>query len=133
MTVDARGAARAWVDAWTRGWPARDVDVIAARYRPDAPYRSHPFREPTTALAYLTWAFEEQAGLRFRFGEPVVDEAARRAVVEYWAVITTPDGRDVSVAGTSVLRFDTDGLVEEHRDYWAEREGSVEVPPGFGA
>ena len=131
--MDARGAARAWVDAWTRGWPARDVHVIAARYRPHALYLSHPFREPTTALGYLTWAFEEQAGLRFRFGEPVVDEAARRAVVEYWAVITTHDARDVSVAGTSVLRFDADGLVEEHRDYWTEREGSVKAPPGFGA
>jgi ketosteroid isomerase-like protein len=131
--VDARAAARAWVDAWTEGWPARDVEVIAARYRPDAPYRSHPFREPTTARAYLTWAFEEQAGLRFRFGEPVVDEASRRAVVEYWATISTPDGRQVSVSGTSVLRFDVDGLVEEHRDYWAEREGSIEAPPGFGA
>lgn len=133
MIVDAREAARAWVDAWSRGWPAKDVDAIAARYQPDAPYRSHPFREQTTARGYLMWAFEEQAGLRFRFGDPVVDGSTGRAVVEYWAVITTHDGRDVSVAGASVLRFDADGLVEEHRDYWAEQVGSVEAPPDFGA
>jgi hypothetical protein len=109
-----------------------DVEAIAARYRPDAPYRSHPFREATTARAYLTWAFEEQVDLRSWFGHPVVDEAAGRAVVEYWGIISTRSGQDVSVAGTSVLRFDDDGLVAEHRDYWSEQPGAVEPPPGFG-
>ena len=130
--METRAAADAWVEAWTRGWPATDVDAIAARYRPDAPYRSHPFREPTTARDYLTWAFAEQAGLRSWFGHPVVDEMTHRAVIEYWCVITTRDGQDVSVAGTSVLRFDEDGLVVEHRDYWCEQPGAVEPPPGFG-
>ena len=131
--MNARDAARAWVEAWTRGWPARDPGAIAERYRADAPYRSHPFREPTSALGYTTWAFEDQSGVRFAFGAPVVDESTHRAVVEYWAVITTADGRDETVAGTSVLRFDAEGLVEDHRDYWVVHEGALEPPAGFGA
>jgi hypothetical protein len=130
VSVDAGTAARAWVEAWTKGWPAKDAGLIASRYLPDAQYRSHPFREPTTALAYTSWAFEDQRELRFWFGEPVV--GAGRAVVEYWAIITGADGRHVTIAGTSVLRFTPDGLVEDHRDYWAEREGAVEPPTGFG-
>jgi hypothetical protein len=50
------------------------------------------------------------------FGEPLV--AGDRAAVEYRAVFTA-GGRRQEVRGVSVLRFDGDGLVAEHRDYWA--------------
>ncbi|MDX6510529.1 MAG: hypothetical protein QOE36_33 [Gaiellaceae bacterium] len=128
--MDAPAAARAWVDAWTRGWPARDVDAIAVRYADGAPYFSHPFREPTTARAYLEFVFGPQADVEFRFGEPVVD--GNRAAVEYWCVITDVDGSVESIAGSSFLRFDEDGLVVEHRDYWTGAEGRDAAPPGFG-
>jgi len=35
------------------------------------------------------------------------------------ATITTTDGKTVSLSGVTILRFDQDGLVREHRDYWA--------------
>lgn len=128
--TDVETAVGAWIEAWARGWPAKDVEVIASRYVDGPVYRSHPFREPVTARDYLSWAFGEQVDLRFWYGEPVTGQ--NRAVVEYWAVIRTTDGRDVTIAGTSVLRFDADGLVEEHRDYWAEKDGALEPPDGFG-
>jgi hypothetical protein len=42
------------------------------------------------------------------------------------------EGRDVTLAGTSVLRFDDDGLVLEQRDTWNVRDGRAEPPDGWG-
>jgi SnoaL-like domain len=128
--VDAAAAARAWIDAWQRGWPAKDAELIAARYDPSASYRSHPFRDPTTALDYIRWAFGEEDLVRCWFGEPVTQDD--RAAVEYWAILRGADGSETTVAGTAVLQFDSDGLVRTHRDYWAERGGAAEPPTGWG-
>jgi nuclear transport factor 2 (NTF2) superfamily protein len=128
--MDTHAAARAWIDAWQEGWPTQDVDRIASRYEPDAPYRSHPFRDVSTAREYVTQAFTEEELVRCWFGDPVVD--GDRAAVEYWAILRSPDGKDVTIAGSAHLRFDRDGLVAEHRDYWVQRDGSVEPPSGWG-
>jgi hypothetical protein len=128
--VDTATAVKAWIDAWDRGWPAKDVELIAARYAPEASYLSHPFRDLTTALAYLRWAFGEEDLVRCRFGEPVVERV--RAAVEYWAVLRRQDGSEITIAGTAVLRIGPDGLVQDHRDYWTQQEGAVDPPFGWG-
>jgi hypothetical protein len=74
----------------------------------------------------VRWAFEDQESAECRFGEPVVDGA--RAAVDWWGVIRAPDGTVQSLAGTSLLRFDDDGLVVEQRDAWAEQEGHHDLP-----
>jgi hypothetical protein len=89
-----------------------------------------PFREPTTAIEYVRRAFGEEDLVRCWFGEPVGQRD--RAAVEYWAILRKPDGSDITIAGTTALRFDEEGLVVEHRDYWAERHGIVEPPAGWG-
>jgi hypothetical protein len=38
------------------------------------------------------------------------------------------EGREHTLAGTTLLRFDADGLVVEHRDYWALEDGRRERP-----
>jgi hypothetical protein len=128
--VEAQTAARAWIAAWQEGWPAENADVIAARYRSDAPYRSHPFREVSTARAYIEQAFTEEDLVRCWFGEPVVE--GDRAAIEYWAILRSPDGTDITIAGSAHLRFDDDGLVAEHRDYWNQRDGAAEPPVDWG-
>jgi hypothetical protein len=128
--MDAMDAARACVEAWKLGWPAADAEPIASRYAAGAPYRSHPFREPTAALEYVRWAFGEEDLVRCWFGEPVAGDD--RAAVEYWAILRRPDGSDVTIAGVATLRFGPDGLVTNHRDYWNEREGAREPPPDWG-
>jgi nuclear transport factor 2 (NTF2) superfamily protein len=128
--MDTDAAVRAWIHAWQAAWPVEDVELIAARYRPDALYRSHPFREPSTAREYVTQAFAEEKLIRCWFGEPMIQDD--RAAVEYWAVLRSPDGGDVTIAGHSHLRFDEDGLVAEHRDYWVQRDGVHEPPIGWG-
>jgi hypothetical protein len=55
-----------------------------------------------------------------------------RAAIEYRAILRSPDGADITIAGHSYLRFDEDGLVAEHRDYWTQRHGSIEPPHGWG-
>ena len=70
---------------------------------------------------YAQWAFADEEGEpELWFGEPVVD--GDRAVVEYRAVLKL-EGGEMTLVGVSVLRFDSAGLVAEHRDYWAIEEG----------
>ena len=128
--MDAAAAARAWIDAWQRGWPAEDVETIASRYADDAVYSSHPFRRPETARSYLERAFGEEALVEAWFGEPVV--AGDRAAAEYWAVLRPPDGGEITIAGASFLHFDADGLVTDHRDCWVQVDGRREPPAGWG-
>ena len=60
-----------------------------------------------------------------RFGEPIV--AGERAAVDWWAEITSRDGSVETLAGTSLLRFHSDGLVAEQRDVWASTPGRHEL------
>jgi len=92
-------------------------------------FRSQPFRELEEPAAYAAWAFADEAAADVRFGKPLV--AGDRAVVEYWAVSRSGDGREETIAGVSVLRFGADGLVVEQRDYWNTVAGRREPPPGW--
>ena len=99
---------------------------IAGLYAPDAILYSHPFRPLQGPAEYVTWAFADQQAAECRFGEPVVDGA--RAAVDWWAVVTSTDGSVQSLAGTSLLRFDAEGLVVEQRDAWDGADGRVDLP-----
>jgi hypothetical protein len=125
--VSAADAAGNWVDTWSRAWPEADIDAIAALYAPDAVFYSHPFRERQAPREYLAWAFGDEDAVECRFGAPVV--AGSRAAVDWWAVLESKkDGSLVTIAGTSLLRFDAAGLVVEQRDAWGEEKGRRELP-----
>ena len=123
---------RAWVAAWSAGWARHDAEAIAARYAPDCTFRSHPFRPVVEgrdrAGAWVREAFAEERSARFVFGDPIVSSDGR-AAVEYRAVITVTDGTESTLAGTTVLRFDDNGLVVDHRDYWAIIDGDSGLAP----
>ena len=123
---DAAAAARRWAEVWERGWPAADVEAIAALYASDALFLSQPFRPHRPPRDYVLWAFGEQSAAVCRFGAPVVE--GDRAAVDWWAVVTDRDGADETLAGTSLLRFDAAGLVVEQRDVWAAEPGRRDVP-----
>jgi ketosteroid isomerase-like protein len=114
------------VTVWTRAWPTADVGAIAELYAPDAVFHSHPFRDRQEPAAYVAWAFEDQAAAECRFGEALVD--GDRAAVAWWAVVTSKSGSLQSLAGTSLLRFDADGLVVEQLDAWGEADGYRDQP-----
>jgi steroid delta-isomerase len=121
--VDVEAAARRWKETWERGWRDRDVDAIASLYADDALYRGLAFREPDRGLAGVRRYLEENFGVEEEvecwFGEPVA--ADDRAAVEWWAT-WIEEGRRLTLAGATVLRFDADGQVVDHRDYWNQVE-----------
>ena len=121
--MQTRDAARRWVGAWMRGWRALDAEPIAAVYADECVFLSHPFRDPQAPREYVEWAFAEEEWAEPWFGEPLVD--GDRAAVE-WRAYVREDGRDVTLAGTSLLRFGDDGLCVEQRDAWAVAEGRIE-------
>jgi hypothetical protein len=130
--VEIEQAVARWVDCWSRGWAARDADVVAEAYAEEGRFQSHPFREPAAPHAavreYARLAFADQEGdAEFRFGTPVC--AGDRAFVRYWAVIPELGG-ETTLMGVSLLRFGPDGLCVEHRDYWAAQDGRSEPPAG---
>jgi len=117
--VTATEAARRWADAWRQGWEALHPEPILARYAPDALLSTEPFREPYRGLegirAYVTRALGEEGDPQVWMGEPIV--AGDHAAISWWASLRE-DGADATLAGTSVLRFDGDGLVIEQWDAW---------------
>ena len=108
---------------WQSAWASKDVEAIVALYADSARYRALVLRDPELGLAgvraYLTRTFGEEGAIECRFGVPVVGDD--RAAVEWWAG-WTEDGEDLTMAGVTMLRFDEDGLVVDHRDYWNQSD-----------
>jgi ketosteroid isomerase-like protein len=121
--MEVEAAARRWKETWERAWPDRDVDAIASLYADGALYRALAFREPDRGSAGVLRYLEENFGVEEEiecwFGEPIA--SGSRAAVEWWGT-WVEGGRRLTLAGTSVLRFDQNGQVVDHRDYWNEVE-----------
>ncbi|WP_243773218.1 nuclear transport factor 2 family protein [Actinomadura barringtoniae] len=118
--VDGREAAERFARVWEAGWVRGDVESIAALYAEDCVHRSMPFRPlhvgRAALIEYLRESFAEDRAVDVRFGTPIVD--GDRAVVEFRVV-----GEGSTLAGCAFVRFGTDGLVAEVRDYWHEGDG----------
>ena len=124
--MDPRDAALRWKRTWETAWPHKDVESIAVLYAPDARYRALAFREPDVGVQgvreYLRRNFDVEEGVECWFGEPIVDGDV--VAVEWWGT-WLESGERVTLAGVSVLRFDADGLVTGHRDYWNQEAERV--------
>jgi SnoaL-like protein len=130
--VDIQRAAERWARTWERAWPRKDANAIAALYAEGATYRAHPMRdpEPGGALGYAGSQFSLEDSIECRFGTPVA--AGDRAAVEWWASWVEA-GKELTLAGATILRFDDAGQVVEHVDYWVEAGGRVEPFEGWGS
>lgn len=113
-------------------WPDGDGAAIAALYSDTVTYRSPAFRSPDLGLAgvhrYLAEHLPAEQNLECWFGQPIT--AGDRSAVEWWAS-WTEDGRDFTYAWVTILRFDDDGQVIEHRDYDNHRKGREPPYPGW--
>ena len=119
-----------WADAWTRAWNTGDVSALEDVYAAGCVHRSHPFRDPESSpLDYARRALADEEDIEARFGEPVVD--GDRAAVEWWATLLE-EGREITLAGCSILRFDCEGRCIEQLDYWAQADGRHPAFPGWG-
>ena len=111
--MDTREAAQRWATVWERGWREHNEAAIAALYAEGAFWQQHPFRDPEPG--YLARVFAEEESAQTQFGTPIVD--GDQAAVPWRAQTKLNDGGTEDLAGVSLLRFDTDGLVVEERDY----------------
>jgi hypothetical protein len=129
--MEAKAAARVWADTWKRSWQALDAELLRTIYTDETVHRSHPFREPGHPIAYAKWALAEEEGEpQVWMGDPIV--AGDRAAIEWWAVLIE-NGKDVSLAGTSIVRFDGEGRAVEQTDYWGTADGSTPPFKGWGS
>ena len=126
-------AALRWAEAWKHGWEALDVERIVACYAAEAWLSTEPFREPYRGRegvrTYVSGVLGEEEDPRVWVSEPIV--AGDRASISWWASLRE-SGADTTLAGTSVLRFDGDGLVTEQWDAWnrlAERNDPPDWSP----
>ena len=131
--TDTRATARRWARQWKRGWDGRDVDKLISLYADDVAYWSEPFREPFQGRArlrrYFVQAMKAEDQVGSWFGEPVVD--GDRAAVAWWASLHE-DGKPISLAGISLLRFNRAGLVAEQWDGWNQVDAQPPRPAGWG-
>jgi ketosteroid isomerase-like protein len=108
--MDAEAAARRWADTWSRAWPQRDVEAIAALYADMAVYRSPAFRQPYEGLEgvrlYLNENLTVEENIECWFGQPIV--SGDRAAVEWWGS-WAEQGQELTFAGVTVLHFDSRG------------------------
>ena len=115
-----------WAQTWRTGWPAQDVEAIAALQAPDGDHWAgvqRRYRGRDGLREYLTECFaEETEPAEVWFAEPVV--TGDTAAVEYRAIIY-PGGEALTIAGCTVLRFGPDGLVVEARDYSHTEPGAI--------
>lgn len=131
--MEAADAAKRWGETWQRAWAARDLEAVGALYHPAVIYASQPFRDPFRGIAelraYLARTFGEEDEIESWFADPIVD--GDHASIEWWATLIE-DGVEISLVGTSTLRFDAAGLVVEQRDTWNQSDGRVQPFEGWG-
>ena len=89
-------------------------------------------RPPDLGLAgvrrYLDEQLPAEENIECWFALPIA--SGNRAAVEWWAS-WTEQGQELSYAGVTVLRFDDQGQVVEHRDYDNHVEGREPPYPGW--
>ena len=128
--MNAAEAADRWARAWKDGWEALDPEPILACYAPAALLSTEPFREPYRGLdgvrEYVTRVLGEEEDPRVWTSTPIVSDD--RAAISWWASLLE-QGADATLAGTSVLRFDDEGLVVEQWDAWSGTAERRDPPP----
>jgi SnoaL-like domain len=122
-----------WIETYGRAWETGDEELVITLFTDDASYRSSPFREPflghEAIRAYWRRGAGAQRETRVRMGRPFVD--AERVAVEWWTTMID-DGKEVTLPGCLLLRFEGDGRCSDLREYWAVEPGRREPFPGWG-
>ena len=116
--MDAETAAQRWADTWSRAWPQRDAEAIAALYGDMVVYRSPCVPPAGPGPGWRPPLSRRAAPGREKYLVLVrqADRLGDRAAVEWWAS-WTEQGQELTYAGVTALHFDDQGQVVEHRDY----------------
>lgn len=103
---------------WYTGLSPERLAEVERHYHPQARFRD-PFNDVrgTAAIAgVFRHMFETVRAPRFVIVERLLD--GRRAFISWDFHLQRDDGRALSIHGGSLLHFEPDGRVREHRDYW---------------
>lgn len=126
----------AWLANYGRAWQARDPITFSELFAADAAYYWTPFREPQLGREAITTAvraaFSGQRDIHFSFR---VLAGSAAPYVAHWTCEFTriSSGRQATVDGIFVLRFDDQGQCAEFREWWHSDESersSVEATSG---
>lgn len=116
---------------WYETLSAASLPLIRELYSP-ATFFKDPFNEVRTPAAVqriFEDMFERVGNPRFRFVDTVSE--GRQAFVT-WHFDFVSSGKDWRIHGASHLRFDSEGRIEYHRDYWDAAEELYEKLPVLG-
>jgi len=124
---------RKWLDGYRRAWIDLDPDAAAALFTEDSLYREEPFKDAFQGSkgvrAYWAQVTATQGDVKLQWGTPFVD--GDRTAVEWWVTLTN-GGAPVTLAGTMILLFNSDGRCRELREYWHFGQGHKVPPAGWG-
>ena len=127
--TDIRAAAARWAHLDSAAG-SRSTLSRSSRCYAEMPFSTQPFREPYRGrdgrAGVRDRALAEERGPRVWFSEPIVD-GDRAADLLVGALREA--GADATLAGTSVLRFDAEGLVIEQWDAWNQSRAAASRRP----
>ncbi len=99
-------------------------------------YFKDPFNEargPEAIGRIFTHMFEQVDAPRFVIREAVCEGNDAFLTWEFHFRLRRSPGREQLIRGASHLRFDTDGRIDHHRDYWDAAEELYEKLPLLGS
>ena len=99
-----------------RTYRSRDPTRVPALYANDAVLQAHT---PQGAENYVRLSLPSEDSSAFEFDEPVVD--GDRAAVAWRGRPRLKGGGSVLLEGVALLRFNSEGLVVQQRDFWGRR------------
>jgi hypothetical protein len=128
------GSVQDWLDGYRKAWEERDPEAAAALFTEDSQYREQPyedaFRGADGVRSYWARVTETQADVALRWGTPVTE--GDRTFVEWWVTMTN-GGAPVTLAGSMLLLFASDGRCRELREYWHFAPEHQTPPEGWGS
>ncbi len=121
----------AFID-WYENLTPRSLDAIATHYAHDVYFRDpfHEFSDRDSLYHVYARMFESLDEPRFHI-DATITEANESAI--YWRFTFRYGRREMTITGTSRIRFAADGRVESHIDYWDAACQIYERIPLLGA
>lgn len=121
-----------WLERYRQAWENRDPEAAAALFSPDAEYYETPFVAPARGREgvreYWANATRNQSDVCFSYETVcIIDD---RGVARWWATFTrVPSGAKATLDGVFFLKFTSDGLCRELREWWHGVETKTQLDP----
>lgn len=114
-----------WLERYGQAWVKRDPEAALKLFASDARYYETPFDAPLVGRAaigrYWQHVSESQENISFKATPLAIVTSA--CIARWRAKFTRiPNGTRVELDGVFLLKFDSQGLCVELREWWHRRE-----------